>query len=56
MTLNENKKSFDIELQIEGRGDYIAKELLAIFDHIYKFSPQIFEAALLSCQYTEDHT
>lgn len=55
-TKNETSESFDIDIEMQGRGDYIAKELIAIFDHIYKFSPQIFEAALVSCEYTEDHT
>lgn len=55
-TKNETHEGFDIEVEMQGRGDYIAKELIAIFDHIYKFSPEIFEAALVSCKYTEDHT
>jgi hypothetical protein len=56
ITQNEHKEGFDLEVTMHGRGDYIAKELIAIFDHIYKFSPEIFEAALVSCKYTEDHT
>lgn len=55
-TDNEDKEGFQLEVIIKGRGDYIAKELIAIFDYMYKFSPEIFEAALLSCKYTEDHT
>lgn len=55
-TKNETYEGFDIEVDIQGRGDYIAKELIAIFDHIYKFSPDIFEVALVSCKYAEDHT
>lgn len=55
-TDNEDKEGFTLEVKIEGRGGYIAKELIAIFDHIYKFSPEIFEVALVSCEYTKDHT
>lgn len=55
-TQNENDEGFDLEVLIEGRGDYIAKEMVSIFDHFYKFSPKIFEVALLSCKYTKDHT
>lgn len=55
-TKNETSEGFDIEVDMQGRGDYIAKELIVIFDHIYKFSPDIFEVALVSCKYTEDHT
>ena len=55
-TDNEDREGFTLEVKIEGRGDYIAKELVSIFDHVYKFSPELFEAALVSCKYTKDHT
>lgn len=55
-TQNEDKEGFELEVKIDGRGDYICKELISIFDHVYKFVPDIFEAALVSCKYTEDHT
>lgn len=55
-TQNEDREGFELEVIIQGRGDYIAKELISIFDHVYKFSPDIFEAALVSCKYTKDHT
>lgn len=55
-THNENDEGFELEVLIEGRADYIAKELVSIFDHFYKASPKIFEIALLSSKYTEDHT
>lgn len=55
-TKGEDREGFTLEVLIEGRGDYIAKELIAIFDHVYKFSPELFETALVSCEYTKDHT
>lgn len=55
-TYNEDKEGFEFEVEIDGRGDYVAKELIAIFDHIYKFSPELFEVVLVSCKYTQDHT
>ena len=55
-TNNETSEGFDIDVKIQGRGDYVAKELIAIFDHIYKFSPELFEVVLVSCEYTKDHT
>ena len=55
-TKNENDEGFELEVLIEGRADHIAKELVSIFDYFYKCSPKLFEVALLSSKYTEDHT
>jgi hypothetical protein len=55
-TLNETDRGFDLELHIEGDGNIVVPELTSIFDRIYKASPMLFEAALVGCKYTEDHT
>lgn len=48
--------SYDTEVHIDGDGYLIIHQLTNIFDRIYQSSPTLFTAALLNCQYTEDHT
>jgi hypothetical protein len=52
----EQKDGFETEVHIEGDGGVIVQQLTCIFDRIYEAAPQVFEAALVMCQYTEDHT
>lgn len=55
-TFNETDIGFDMEIHIEGDGNVVIPELISIFDRIYEASPMLFEAALVECKYTEDHT
>lgn len=55
-TSHECEEGFDLEVKVFGEGHMVFCQLTAIFDKIYKTSPELFEAALLECQYTEDHT
>jgi len=53
---NEQEDGFETEVHIEGDGGIVLQQLTAIFDRIYEAAPQVFEAALVMSQYTEDHT
>lgn len=55
-TSHECKEGFDLELKILGEVHIVFCQLVSIFNKIYERSPELFEAALLKCQYTEDHT
>lgn len=55
-TFNETEEGFDLDLKVEGEGNIVLCELVSIFNRIYENAPKLFEAALLNCQYTEDHT
>lgn len=55
-TLTEYDDGFDLQLHIEGDGAVVASQLVSIFNRIYEYAPLLFEAALINCQYTEDHT
>ena len=48
--------SYDTEIHIDGEGRLILDQLISIFDRLYEAQPKLFEAVLLNCQYTEDHT
>lgn len=53
---NERENGFTSEVHIEGNGMVLAQQLAALFDRVYEKVPKVFEAALLICKYTEDHT
>lgn len=55
-TSNEREEGFDMELKVLGDGPIVLCQLVSIFNKIYEKTPELFEAALLNCQYTEDHT
>lgn len=55
-TSHECEESFHLELEVLGEGHIVVCQLVSIFNNIYERSPELFEAALLNCQYTEDHT
>lgn len=52
----EREDGFETSVQIEGEGYIVAQQLTTIFDRIYEYAPKLFEAALVMCKYTEDHT
>ena len=53
---NEDKKSFDLDVKMEGPKLMLIDEFIAVLDEVYNHAPEIFEKALLLSQYTEDHT
>ena len=53
---NETKDGFDCLVHVEGEGSIVVAELITVFDRIYEQAPKLFEACLLNCKYTEDHT
>ena len=55
-TFNETKNGFDCRVHFEGKASIVAIELVTVFNKIYEQSPKLFEACLLACKYTEDHT
>lgn len=59
-TFNEKRDgvitSYDSEVYIEGEGNLVCHQLVTVFDRIYESSPELFEAVLLNCKYTQDHT
>ena len=55
-TKNENKYWYDLEVHVEGSKPICIHQLTDIFDDLYEANPTLFEEALLSCKYTEDHT
>lgn len=55
-TKNENKYCYDLEVHVEGPKTICRHQLTNIFNDLYKADSKLFETALLSCKYTEDHT
>lgn len=54
-TSNEDKEGFDLEVRLIGNGNVVYSQMVLIFNKIYTEAPELFEAALLNCQYTTDH-
>lgn len=54
--INDTEAGFDCELHIEGEKWLIVNQLTTLFNSVYAKEPNIFEAALVDCQYTIDHT
>lgn len=54
-TSNEDEEGFDLDMKFIGSGNVVYSQLLLIFNRIYEQAPELFESALLNCQYTTDH-
>lgn len=54
--ISDNHMSWGTKIAIDGEKDVCISQLISIFNGIYEKAPELFEKALIDCQYTEDHT